>query len=286
MYKVGAVYDPSSNAIRDGLSWNGPRVVTFATILKYKLFPLADLLQDLLKMGESTFGSPVEIEFAVNLKEGRGKALFALLQIRPFATGFIDSLHAEILIQSDEYTLAYSTRALGNGVFNNIQEIILVDPKKFDRLNTGEIASEIKQVNEIMVQEQKPYLLIGFGRWGSKDPHLGIPITNWIDISGAGAIIEAGLSDFDIDPSFGSHFFANISSLNIPYLTITPRSNEDQISWELITQPNDISTSKRVSEHLIRISYHSPLEIVVDGRTRKGVVKIPRSHDKLSPEEE
>ena len=282
LYKIGSVYDVETDVIRDGLSYRGPRVVTFAGILKYEVFPLAEILQDILYIGKKAFGSPVEIEFAVNLHSNASKSskkpTFSLLQIRPFASGFMDSIKSNFFDLENESALIYSHNTLGNGI-THLEDIVFVKPEAFDKLKTFDIATEIREMNTELQKNKRPYLLIGFGRWGSNDSFLGIPV-KWNEIAGADAIVEINLQS--IDPSFGSHFFANITALNIPYFTIATSeqtlnvSNKDEEKDKIdILNWNKINSLPLIKETKYLKHVLSPkLEIVVDGRTRRGIILL------------
>lgn len=288
LFKIGSVYDIETDVIRDGLSWKGPRVVTFAGVLKYNIFPLAEILQDILYIGKKAFGSPVEIEFAVNLeaKDTKTPPVFSLLQIRPFATGFIDSIKSEIINLQTNSAILYSNNSLGNG-YSSLKDIVFVKPEVFDRMKTYDIAAEIRKMNDNLKKENKPYILIGMGRWGSQDPFLGIPV-KWNEISNAEAIVEINFST--IDPSFGSHFFANITTLNIPYFTISNTNKSfrydssstsendseeinDFIKWDKIYSLSNIEETP----YLKHVEAEN-LEIIVDGRTRKGLIRLAENN--------
>lgn len=280
LFKIGSVYDIDSDVIRDGLSSRGPRVVTFAGVLKYNLFPLAEVLQDILYIGKKAFGSPVEIEFAVALGDSKTKPpSFSLLQIRPFAAGFMDSLKANAFDLQTESAIIYSTNSLGNGLMT-MKDIVFVKPEAFDRMKTYDIALEIRKMNALLQEQKKPYILIGIGRWGSNDPYLGIPV-KWNEISGAEAIVEINL--MTIEPSFGSHFFANITGLNIPYFTIS-NTNLDTTQPDLPldgSQPKDLirwnilnSLTVIAETAYLKHVQAENLEIIVDGRTRKGIIRL------------
>ena len=279
LFKIGSVYDRDSDVIRDCISTEGPRVITFAGILKYNIFPLPDILQDLLYMGKKAFGSPVEIEFAISLEENTSEPKkipsFYLLQIKPFATGLIDSLKASEFDFTTESSIIYSAHCLGNGI-SNLSDIVFVKNESFDRMKTHDIANEIRQFNSELQEQKRPFILIGPGRWGSNDPFLGIPV-KWNEISGAEVIVEINL--LAIEPSFGSHFFANIIGLNIPYFTISnhdhiskpnPDPNKvDGIKWDII---NSLPLVKE-TQYLKHVRTDQ-LEIIVDGRTRRGIIKF------------
>ena len=222
-------YSPQDHRIRDGTSNAGYPVLTFANILKYRSFPLADILTDVLEIGRDGMGCPVELEFAVNLPfDNESKPSFDLLQIRPMGI-YQYHMDVEINRKDIEAAICYSTKALGNGCIDEIADIVYVNPDTFDPACTVEIAVEIGRFNKQMVHQNRRFLLIGPGRWGSADRWLGIPV-KWHDISGVGAIIESTADNLNADPSQGSHFFHNITSLGIGYLTISQNS-ADFINW-------------------------------------------------------
>jgi hypothetical protein len=235
-------------------------VLTFANILKYKSFPLPEILTDILDMGRKGMGSPVEVEFAVNLSAKQGqKPQFAFLQIRPMA---LRQQNKEVVINEKEIADAFcfSTLALGNGTFHDIADILYVKPDAFDPAHTTEIASDIGKINQQIINQNRKYLLIGPGRWGSADRWLGIPV-NWNDISGIGAIIEAKSDKIHADPSQGTHFFQNITSLGISYITIS-QSEKDFIDWDWLNSlPHESETT-----YLRQVELETPLTIKIDGK--------------------
>jgi hypothetical protein len=214
---LSSTYLPAENRIRD-TDMPGVKVVTFARVLKHKLYPLPEILQDLLDLGRRGMGCEVEIEFAVRLDKKLNRSEFFFLQMRPMVTG---GEHADVAICSYEIDRAFcfSRSCLGHGRFTNMADILVVRPESFDTGATRKIAEEINTLNARLQSEGRSYLLVGPGRWGSADPWLGIPV-QWRDISGVGAIIELQNESLHADPSQGSHFFQNITSLGIPYLTV------------------------------------------------------------------
>jgi len=214
---LSSTYIPAENRIRDS-AMPGVKLITFARILKHKLYPLPEILQDLLDLGRRGMGCEVEIEFAVRLNKEMKKSEFFFLQMRPMVTG---GEHADVAICSHEIDKAFcfSRSCLGHGRFTNMADILIVRPESFDAGATRTIAMEINTLNARLQSEDRPYLLVGPGRWGSADPWLGIPV-QWRDISGVGAIVELQSELLHADPSQGSHFFQNITSLGIPYLTV------------------------------------------------------------------
>ncbi len=265
---VGSVYSPDNEAIYDGISRQGVRLVTMSGLLKGGVFSLGDALSFLLKVGEAGASCPVEIEFAVNLSSGTQQHEFGFLQIRPMVHGSdSQDIQLERIDAGDVLCLAH--HALGNGYLEGVQDIVYVRPEKFDRGKTQWIAHEVGIINAVLKGRNRPYLLIGPGRWGSSDPWLGIPV-KWSEISGVRCIIETNLADMHVDPSQGSHFFHNITSFGIGYLTIDAK-NEDVLDLALLAAlPAEAET-----EHLRHLSLTEPLEIALNSRRNYGVVMKP-----------
>ena len=259
-------YSVQDHRIRDGVQTDGYPVLTFANILKYRSFPLAEILTDILEIGRKGMGCPVEIEFAVNLGlEGDQRPSFDLLQIRPMG---IRQQQMELEIKEEDIAAAfcYSTAALGNGRNTEICDIVFVNPDTFDPARTVDIASEIGRINRQLLQQQRKYLLIGPGRWGSADRWLGIPV-NWNDISGVGTMIETTIENFKADPSQGSHFFHNITSLGISYLT-NSQNGSDFIDWKWLQS----LPSAEKTTYLNHVKLDSPLTIKIDGKKSRAVI--------------
>jgi len=261
---LGSVWSPDEQAFYDGIRRAGIRVVTFAHILKTGVFPLAPLLRRLLALGRAGMNSPVEMEFAVNL--AARPAEFAILQLRPFAVR-TDEDAVELDHLPREELLCESRHALGHGVIAPLHDIVYVRPAHFDPARTPDMARDIGQLNERLLAENRPYLLLGPGRWGSSLPWLGIPV-QWAQICGARLIVETTLEDFVVEPSQGSHFFQNLTSFGVGYLTINPFSSAGFVDWEwLEAQPACCET--RFVRH-IRLT--TPLEARLNGRLSRGVV--------------
>ncbi len=219
---VGSTYSADNHAVYDGLSRPGARVVTFAPMLKHSLFPLAAILELLVKAGEDALGNPVEIEFAVRLPREAGEsAEFGFLQIRPLTLAR-DQQDLSIANVDPAQMICQSTKVLGNGRIDNLCDIVVVDSQRFERSRSQEVAKAVAHFNAILNAENRPYLLIGVGRWGSNDPWLGIPV-EWDEISGARVIVEAGFRDFRVTPSQGSHFFQNLTAFQDRILHREPR---------------------------------------------------------------
>ncbi len=271
LYHVGSTYSHENEMIYDGLSREGTRLVTFAPILKQNIFPLPKIVELLLKMGVWGVGTPVEIEFAVNMntKKGQDKE-FGLLQMRPLVLQQeMEILHIEE--EKEEHLLCSSTSVLGHGIINDIYDVVYVDHQKFDRSKTVEIAAEIGILNAALTKEEKPYLLIGLGRWGSADPWLGIPV-KWDQISGAKTIVETNFKDMMVTPSQGSHFFQNLTSFMIGYFTINPVKKEGFIDWDWL------KAQKHVEEKIYTRHIHleQPLTVKMNGHNNSGIVLKPK----------
>lgn len=228
-----STFNAANNTIEPGLSGSGPRIVNFANILNYDYIPLAEIITTMLDTVEDAMGIPVEIEYAVNLnKDEQGLASFFLLQIKPL-TGclFSDQYVYETFDPSQQ--LLFSTSSLGNGKIDDINDVIFVDPDKFDKMQTLVMAREIEMLNREMVKKKKKYVLIGPGRWGTSDRFLGIPVA-WSQISNAKVIVEMSLNDFPLDASLGSHFFHNITSMNVGYFAVNAISSKEFIKWDIL----------------------------------------------------
>jgi hypothetical protein len=209
-----SVYNPQNDTIEPGLSSYGPRVVNFANILKYDYVPLAKVLSMLLTITKEAMGSPVELEWAVDLNPAEnGLPSFYLLQMKPIITELQNS-SVEIGDYENERTILYTTQSLGNGDVKNITDIIYADPELFNKMETEEMAQEIDYLNSSMAAVDRNYVLIGPGRWGTRDKFIGIPV-QWSQISKAKLIVEISLPGFPLDSSLGSHFFHNVTSINI-----------------------------------------------------------------------
>jgi hypothetical protein len=262
-----SVYDPQNDRIEAGLSRSGPRILNFANILKYNYIPLAKTIEFILDVGKEALGSPVEIEYAVDLnKAENGLPSFYLLQIKPML-GNIGEFNIDLGQIDKQSILIFAEKSMGNGRIDNISEIIFVKPESFDKLKTKEIALEIEELNREMSIKKRNYILIGPGRWGTRDPFIGIPV-NWPQISMAKVIIETSLQDFPLDASLGSHFFHNVTSMNIGYFSIQYSSLNEFIDWE------EINRQKTVKEtgFLKHICFPEPLNIIMDGKKQISIV--------------
>ena len=264
--KVASTFDYANQRIVDNCFTQGPRFITFAPILKYNTFPLASIIQSLLDIAQQEMKCPVEIEFAANLEVR--PAEFNVLQIRPISA---DSLSAKVDWSQIDESGAWlsSENALGIGKIDDVRDVIYLRSEAFSVLRTREMADTIREWNSRMRQEERGYLLIGHGRWGSSIPSLGVPV-EWSDISEARAIVEAALPDFRVDPSQGSHFFQNLTSFNVGYIHIDPFACPQEYydsSW-LDAQP-----ALEETELVRHVRLSEPLTIYVDGFKSKAIVK-------------
>ena len=265
--RIASTYDASSDRLRPGIGSKGPRVLNFAPLLVSEEPPLTDLIRRLLAAAEEVVGAAVEIEFVLTLPgPGREKTRFGVLQVRPMmvAEGSVD-LRDEDLDKPG--TLLASEQALGNGVRDDIVDVVYLKPTSFEACHTPQIAAELETVNQSLLDEDRPYLLIGFGRWGSSDPWLGVPV-EWGQISGVRAIVEATLPDMNPDMSQGSHFFHNMIGFQVLYLSVG-HSSAYRIEWDWLDRQQAISETDFVRH----IRLKRPLLIEVDGRSSRGWIK-------------
>lgn len=263
---IASTYDISSNRIVIGVGVDGPRILNFSPLLVMNEFRFNDAVKKLLIESERAYSNPVEIEFAANISKDLSQLNFGFLQVRPMVVST-----DEVEVTEDEMfgadVLVATDKAMGNGNINNIHDIIFIRPENFDKKNTPTIALEIDAINRQMVNEKKQYLLIGFGRWGSSDPWLGIPV-EWSQISGARIIVESTLFGINVELSQGSHFFHNLTSFNVCYFSIN-YDGKYKIDWEWLNNIEVISESEFVKH----VKLNSPLTIKVDGRKGKGLIK-------------
>ncbi|WP_373501224.1 PEP/pyruvate-binding domain-containing protein [Desulfococcus sp.] len=266
---LASTYLPEEHRIRDSGVFSGPKILTFASILKHRIFPLPEILTDFLELGRKALGCPVEIEFAVNLSSDRGekerKDDFYFLQMRPMvsAQGRMD-----VQITEEEVDRAFlvSWQSLGNGKEEDIRDIVYVKPEAFDPGMTPRVAEEVGILNAALLKEKRGYLLAGPGRWGSSDRWLGVPV-QWRHISGVRAIVELRNENLRADPSQGSHFFQNITSLGIYYITIT-EGTRDRFDWELL---NGLP-SVHETPYLRHVRLSEPICLKADGRSGRCIM--------------
>jgi len=266
---LASTYVVANDEIRDTLYDRGPRILTFAPLLKYNRFPLSPLVNRMIEIGKTAMGCDVNIEFTLNIFPGQTPQ-FELLQIRPMVSGQ-EELDSDIgqLDLSGGNVLCRSSNSMGNGIFENIRDILYVDPEVYDPAENENIREEIDQMNELLKKMERRYLLIGFGRWGSSDPWLGVPV-QWEQISEAQVIVEANFNQKVVDPSRGSHFFHNLTSLKIGYIHVNDRRG-DLINWQwLQEEPKNASL-----KHVRHIRLKRPLSIRLIGKSRQGIILYP-----------
>ena len=264
---LASTYVAASDRLSPGTGRDGPRVLDFAPLLQLREWPLNDAVLELLDVAHEVEGGPVEIEFAATLpSEGDDAVRVGLVQVRAMATPGTEVSVAEDDLTGPDVLLASHT-AVGNGDRTDIRDIVYVVPEDFDAARSRIIAAEVAALNRTLMDEKRPYLLTGFGRWGSSDPWLGIPVV-WGQVAGAAVLVEAQLPGRRIDPSQGSHFFHNVSSLGVMVFSVGPTDPVDMDwSW-LAAQPAATRTA-----HLRHVRTSEPLHIRVDGRSGRGFVR-------------
>ena len=267
---IASTYDKDDQRVRDTFSKKGPYLITFAGILKYDVFPLSSIMNDLLEAGKKSMGSPVEIEFAVNFDpEGKKPPVFAIIQIRPLVVS-----QENLQIELDEENIRKkdiflkSNKSLGHGIMKEIRDIVYVPPKTFDSSKTIEIAREIGEINKSLVNSQ--YILIGPGRWGTQDRWLGMPVF-WSEISNVKILVETALKDFNIKPTQGTHFFQNIISKGIGYVHVSLNPKESFIDWDWLKKQKPNTKNN----YTIHIRLKQPLNIILNGRTGEALFLKP-----------
>jgi hypothetical protein len=258
---LASTFDAQSGRVTMGTGVEGPRILTFAPLLLLNELALNNLIKSLLTFCETSVGAPVEIEFAMTFNPPR----FGFLQVRPMVVS-----HEEIEIENRELTgsqvLIASENVLGNGTLNNLKDIVYVKPECFETKFTYRITQELDEINKKLTAKKKPYLLIGFGRWGSSDPWLGIPV-EWGQVSGAKVIVEAMLSNMNVELSQGSHFFHNLTSFSVSYFSV-PHFGSYKIDWDWLNQQKSVTET----DYVRHIQLPSPLLVKVDGRSGRGVI--------------
>lgn len=266
---AASVYDPLNNMIYPGLRKQGPRIVDFANILKHNYIELAKALQLILDLGKDAMGTAIEIEYAVDLKrDEQGKASFYLLQIKPMISN-MQRCEIQLDKLKKENIVLYSEKGMGNGCVEDIKDVVYVDPKKFNKSRTHEMAEEIEKINESMQEANKNYILIGPGRWGTRDRWIGIPV-KWHQISNAKIIVETSLDDFPLDASSGSHFFHNVTTMNVGYFTVQPELSKSYVRYNLF-ETQEVIFEGTYFNH---ICFKKPLKVEMDGRKRIYVIHL------------
>jgi hypothetical protein len=265
LFHLTSTYDHQSDTIRTGYRRGGTPVLDFAPILKAETLPLNKIIRSVLDACETETGEKVEIEFAVALDKAAGKPAFRLLQLRAVnvCNQIIDLPKLE---ENKDDLLLFSENALGNGIYENINDIIYVRPENFQAENSAQIADEISELNQLMVENKRKYLLIGFGRWGTSDPWCGIPV-NWSQISHAGVIVETSLPSINADFSQGAHFFHNMTSHLVLYFSVNEQAAK-YLDWKWLQEQKSINETR----YLKHVRTDKNLRVIVDGRSSKGVI--------------
>ncbi|MDD4032179.1 MAG: PEP/pyruvate-binding domain-containing protein [Bacteroidales bacterium] len=266
-----SVYNSDNETLQPGINHSGPRVIDFADILKYEYIPLSRTISSLLEIIQDALGSPVEIEFAVDLnRDENGFASLYLLQIKQLPKSK-NVLNIDKTSIDMENILLYSETAMGNGRIDNIYDVVFIKPDAFDKTQTLTIAGELEKINHLLTEENRPYVLMGPGRWGTRDRFIGIPVS-WPQISGARIIVEMSLRDFPLDASLGSHFFHNVTSMGVGYFSIQYQGTRDMIRWDAIKSATLISQTKYIQH----VRYEYPLEILMDGKNQCALINLNR----------
>ncbi len=268
---IGSLFDFQNQMIRDGvMGGDGYPLVTFANILKYDVFPLAQIMKTVLEIGQLEMNQPVEVEFAVDMQTPANMpSIFYLLQIRPIVDSRT-SLGPSVEITDDEHSFIYSESALGNGIINDIADIVYIKTQDYRPGLNADIAREVEKMNDMLQKEGRPYLLIGPGRWGSQDPWLGVPV-RWGQICGARAIVEMGLENYNVEPSQGTHFFQNLTSLRVAYISVNTHLNQGKLDMEWLDRQMAINETEKIRH--VRLT--SGLSISIDGRHGKCKINYP-----------
>uniref|UniRef100_UPI004029AAD4 PEP/pyruvate-binding domain-containing protein n=1 Tax=Parabacteroides distasonis TaxID=823 RepID=UPI004029AAD4 len=267
---IVSTYDPYDQIIRDGYYPGGRKILSFVNILQHDVFPLADTLDQILRIGQQEMGRPVEIEFAVNMDPSdHTRATFYLLQIRPIVDNK-EIMDEDLSLVKNEETILSSTSVLGHGIVGDVQDIIYVKTGAFNSSNNQLIAYEIEKMNRLFTDQEKGYVLVGPGRWGSSDSWLGIPV-KWPHISNARVIVECGLENYRVDPSQGTHFFQNLTSFGVGYFTINPFKGDGWFDEAFLNAQPAVEET----EYLRHVRFDAPITIKMDGKKSLGVVLKP-----------
>jgi len=269
---LGSTYSPENDTIYEGVGRPGVRLVTFVPMLKHGLFPLAEVLARLLELGTYAAGGAVEIEFAVTLSVATGEPKdFGFLQLRP-VVHTTDPSTVDLGEFASSETLCESSSVLGSGRIENIHDIVFVDRDKFERGKSRRVAAQVARFNDRLIGEDRPYLLVGVGRWGSADHFLGIPVA-WHEISGARVIVEAGFKDFKVTPSQGTHFFQNLVANKVGYFTVNPQAGDGTIDWEWLRSIAPVDST----EFVRHLRFSDPAVVLMNGRKNAGIIAKPGS---------
>ena len=270
---IASTYDPYDQVIRDGIYEGGRKVITFCGVLQQGVFPLPELLHKVMRYGHDEMRRPVEIELAANIHADRTGELY-LLQIRPMVDNKMN-LDEDLTIIPDADCLLRSHNAIGHGIFNDLQDIVYIKTESWSASNNPAIAEEIQQINQHFLNEGRNYILVGPGRWGSSDPWLGIPV-KWPAISAAKVIVEAGLQNYRVDPSQGTHFFQNLTSFGVGYFTINDYLGDGIYRQEMLNEFPAIEET----QHVRVVHFEQPITVKIDGMKKEGVVIAAKKDEK------
>ncbi|MFP4620260.1 MAG: PEP/pyruvate-binding domain-containing protein [Bacteroidales bacterium] len=264
-----SVYDPDNDRIDPGTDAKGPRIIDFADILKNNYIPLAETINKILEVVKEALGTETEIEWAVNLnKDEMGLPSFYLLQIKPLV-GHDQDVNIDLESPGNHNLLLFSEKSMGNGKIEDIRDVIFIDRKQFNNKYTVEMSREIEELNTEMQKKGRKYVLIGPGRWGTRDRFIGIPVA-WPQISNAKVIVEIGLKNFPLEASLGSHFFHNLTSMNVGYFSIADHSGNNFLNWDILeNQP--VINQTRFFKH---VAFEQPVNILMDGKKMKSVITV------------
>ena len=264
-----SVYDPDNNTIYPGLRRQGPRIIDFANILKHNYVELAKTLKLILDLGKEAMGTAIEIEYAVDLnRDKEGKASFYLLQIKPLISS-MRGCDVDMKSVKKKNIILFSEKGMGNGCIEDMYDLIYVDPEHFDKSKTPEMAQEIEEFNDEMTEAGKKYILIGPGRWGTRDRWIGIPV-KWYQISGAKIIVETSLDEFPLDASSGSHFFHNVTTMDVGYFTVQQEMSKSYIKYDILKKQEVV----RQGKYFTHIRFKQPVCVRMDGRRRVYVIYL------------
>ncbi len=273
-----STYDYNNDTIYPGAYPDGALIVNFADILQNEYIPLSKTIQLILKSLRDSFDTPVEIEFAVNLQPDDGnQPVFYILQVKPLIVP-VENFSASIDNADPEKMIIYAEKSMGNGLIKDITDVIFVKNDTFDNTRTPEIAEQISRLNEKLARADRKYLLIGPGRWGTRDRFIGIPV-RWTQISHAKVIVETSLEGFPLEASYGSHFFHNITTLNIAYFSVMPEAGKGFIKYGKLENARLVEETEFVKH----VRFDKPLEIIIDGSKRKAAVMEPEKEHNAAP---
>ncbi|RLD83059.1 MAG: pyruvate, phosphate dikinase, partial [Bacteroidetes bacterium] len=246
-----------------------PRIIDFANILKHNYVELAKTLKLILELGKEAMGTAIEIEYAVDLnRDKEGKASFYLLQIKPLISS-MRGCDVDMKSVKKKNIILFSEKGMGNGCIEDMYDLIYVDPEHFDKSKTPEMAQEIEEFNDEMTEAGKKYILIGPGRWGTRDRWIGIPV-KWYQISGAKIIVETSLDEFPLDASSGSHFFHNVTTMDVGYFTVQQEMSKSYIKYDILKKQEVV----RQGKYFTHIRFKQPVCVRMDGRRRVYVIYL------------